>query len=57
MAFTGETVSSVCTRPPVLKRLRPRRAAHALYRNRLELFRRSQAALSIAKAYQHQESI
>jgi xylulokinase len=57
MAFTGETVSSVCTRPPVLKRLRPRRAAHTLYRNRLELFRQSQAALSIAKAYQHQESI
>jgi xylulokinase len=55
MASTGEPVNSVCTRPPALKRFRPRRAAHEVYRERLHLFRQAQAALSIAKAYQHQE--
>jgi xylulokinase len=55
IASTGEAVNSVCTRLPVLKRLKPRPAAHELYRHRLDLFRQAQAALSIAKSRQDQE--
>jgi xylulokinase len=55
MASTGETVNSVCTRPPALNRLQPRRAAHEVYRRRLDQFRQAQAVLAIAKAYQDQE--
>ena len=38
MASTGETVNSICMKPPSLKRLKPRPAAHERYRRRLDLF-------------------
>lgn len=52
MASTGETVNSICMKPPSLKRLKPQPAAHERYRRRLDLFRQAQAALPIAKAHQ-----
>jgi xylulokinase len=55
MASTGETVNSVCTKPPALKRLKPRPVAHELYRRRLDLLRQAQAALFITKAHHDQE--